>query len=371
MRLLFHVVLAISATGERVGSDGEVEGEIPESDTASFWISGLCSPWRTWGQRAKSFIEAHRSKTPGRVQAVINTYFGELYHVEGEAPDWQRVAELRGGYESGTVPTGVRVITCGVDVQADRLVYAVRGWGVNSESWLIEHGELWGETQDSSVWSQLAELLQKRFKGRQVKRMFIDSGFNPSGSRGSDNMIYEFCRRFRSRAFPTKGHAQQEKPLKVSKIDVSVRGRTIKNGLMLWHADSDYFKSWVHSRMEWPEGESGAWHLPIDTTEDFCRQLVAEQRLVKRPGRVVWVKTKTDNHFLDAEALNAAAAHSLAVHTMRRTEQAEEDETAGTEPPKKKVSAASGGRNGAGWPVYSNVAAETLVSPPLLAARSS
>lgn len=311
------------APGERVNAAGEIEGEIPESDTASFWVSGLCSPWRTWGQRAKAFIEATRSKTPGRVQAVVNTALGELYRLEGDAPDWQRVAELRAGYESGTVPDGARVLTAGVDVQKDRLVYCVRGWGVNSESWLIEHGELWGETEHTHVWGQLGDLLRRHYKGHAIKRMFIDSGFNPSGGRGSDNQIYNFCRQHRGRAFPTKGHDRQDKPLKAAMIDVSQRGRIVKHGLQLWHLDSDYFKSWVHARVEWPAGESGAWHLAVDTDDDYCRQLVAESRLVTATGRVKWIRTREDNHFLDSESLNVAAAHSLAIHTLRREEAGE------------------------------------------------
>lgn len=306
------------AEGERVDDDGTISGDTPESDTASFWVSGLCSPWMTWGQRAKDFIDATRSGVPGRVQAVINTRFGELYKLEGDAPSWERVAELRGAYESGVIPDGAQVLTCGVDVQKDRLVYAVRGWGVNYTSWLIEHGEIWGQTEHDTVWSDLADLLQmERAGGNYVKRMMIDSGYKPGMSRGSDNQIYIFCRRFRNLAYPTKGHETQDKPLKATRIDVSFRGKVIKNGLQLWHLDSDYFKSWVHSRINWPETESGAFHLPIDATDDYCQQLVAEQRLVKATGRATWIKTSVDNHYLDAEALNAAAAHSLSLHTLK------------------------------------------------------
>jgi phage terminase large subunit GpA-like protein len=304
------------APGQSVDAAGEVTGPEPESDTASFWVSGLCSPWRSWGQRAKAYLEAVRSKTPGRVQAVVNTQFGELFKLTGDAPDWTRVADLRGGYDSGTVPEGVRLLTCGVDVQKDRLVYAVRGWGANSESWLIEHGELWGETEHNPVWAALRQLLGRSWDGFQIKRMFVDAGYNPSTGRGSDNQVYVFCRQQRSRAFPTKGHDSQDKPVKAARIDVTVGGRTHKQGLQLWHLDSDYFKSWVHSRIEWPAGESGAFHLPADATDDYCQQLVAEQRLVTAAGRVQWIATRKDNHYLDAEALNAAAAHSLAVHQL-------------------------------------------------------
>ena len=197
------------------------------------------------------------------------------------------------------------------------MVASVRGWGANYESWLIEHGELWGDTAFDFVWGTLAELLQKSWGDWRIARMFVDSGFKPESTRGSDNQIYDFCRRFRAVAFPTKGHDRQDKPLKASMIDVSHRGRTIKNGVQLWHLDSDYFKSWVHSRVRWPAGESGAWHLHRDTTDDYCQQVVAEQRLLMATGRITWIKTAVDNHYLDCEALNAAAAHSLSIHTLR------------------------------------------------------
>ncbi len=305
--------------GQSVTPDGEVFGSVDESDTASFWISGLCSPWRSFGQRAKAFIAAVQSGIPGRVQAVVNTGFGELYKMSGDAPDWSRVADLRQPYEFDSLPEGVQVITCGVDVQKDRLIYAIRGWGYNSESWLLRHGELWGETEHDPVWQELAKIAQRDFQGLKIKRMLIDSGFKPGRTRGSDNQIYLFCRRFRGLVFPTKGHDRQDRPLKASRIDVSVRGQIIRHGLQLWHLDSDYFKSWVYSRIDWPEGESGGWHIPQNADDDYCQQVVAEQRLVKASGHVSWIKIRRDNHYLDCEALNSAAAHMLQVHTLRES----------------------------------------------------
>ncbi|MBF0444627.1 MAG: phage terminase large subunit family protein [Magnetococcales bacterium] len=306
------------APGQEITPQGEIIGDPPDSDTASFWVSGLCSPWRTFGQRAKSFLEATRSKEPGRIQAVINTGFGELYKMSGEAPDWERVAELRGGYSSDEIPKGVQRITCGVDVQKNRLVYAVRGWGVNFESWLIRAGELWGETEYSEVWNQLSALLQTNWGKLQISLMLIDSGYRPGSARQPINQIYEFCRRNPRRAAPAKGHDTQDKPVKSAKIEIDSRGGIAKRGLQLWHIDSDYFKSWVHGRIEWPAGEPGAWHLSDDVTDDYCQQIVAEQRLVKASGKVTWIKTRKDNHFLDCEALNAAAATIRQVHTLRK-----------------------------------------------------
>lgn len=278
----------------------------------SFWVSGLCSPWRSFGARAEAYVRAVRDGSPGRVQAVINTGFGELFKTTGDAPEWAAVAALRQQYESGVVPKEAQILTCGVDVQKNRLVYAVRGWGPEYESWLVEHGEVWGATDKPEVWQRLGRMVDREWGEHKLARMMVDSGYRA-------NEVYAFCRQHRQIVFPTKGHDTQSRPYYQAKVEVSIRGKIVKGGQALWHFDSDYFKSWVHGRIEWPAGEPGAWHLPKDATDDYCQQIVAEGRVLKPSGRPVWVlsRERAQNHYLDAEALNALAAHILQVHTLR------------------------------------------------------
>jgi phage terminase large subunit GpA-like protein len=319
------------APGQRI-ENGAIVGDEPESDTASFWVSGLCSPWMSFGVRASDYLAAVESGDRNRVQAVVNTGFGELYSFAGEAPDWKIVADLREGYERGAVPEGVKVITCAVDVQKRRLVYAIRGWGYNFESWLIEHGEIWGETEYDAVWIELAKQFDRDFAGRRIRAMLVDSGNRTGDKERNDNQIYLFCRRFRGRAYATKGRDKLDKPFYASKIDVSYRGKIIKNGLDLWHLDTDYFKSWLYARLEWPHGAPGAWRLSKDADDDYCKQIVSEVRIVGPRGKVEWKKIRTDNHFLDVEAMNVAAAHILGVHTLGKPKEKEPEAEAGETP---------------------------------------
>jgi phage terminase large subunit GpA-like protein len=306
------------APGQKVNPNGTIEGDVPDNDVASFWVSGLCSPWRTFGQRARSFLEASKSGEPTRIQAVVNTAFGELYKVGGEAPAWESVRDLREPYQFGEVPTGVRLITCGVDVQKDRLVYVIRGWGANWESWLIRHGEIYGETEYDAVWTELDNLLLAPIGNLRIRRMGIDSGYRPGDRfKRPENQIYLFCRRHMGLVIPTKGHETQDKPYRANKIDLTVRGKVIKKGLQLWHLNSDYFKSWVHARIDWPQDQPGGWHLSQDTTDDYCQQLVAEARAVKPSGGITWVRLRRENHYLDCEAINVACAHILHIHTLK------------------------------------------------------
>lgn len=296
---------AMNAAG-RYETDGD-----PESDCASFWVSGLASPWRTWGDAAKQWIEAVRSGESGKMQAIMNTTFGELFRIKGEAPEAAAVQQLRGGYASDELPDGARIITAGVDVQADRLVYAVRAWGERSSSWLVRHAEIYGDTLTEAPWSDLAELLSATWDGKVIRLMLVDSGYRPQA-------VYDFAQRFGGRVLPSKGHDTQSKPVSVAKIDVNVKGKTKARSVRLAHVDAGYFKSFVHGRIAWPADQPGAWHLPHDATDDYCEQIVSEQRIAKQNGQVIWVRTRKANHYFDAEVLNAAAAHLLGVHALKK-----------------------------------------------------
>lgn len=307
------------APGEHVTPDGIAHGRCEENDVYSLWVSGLCSSWRTFGQRAQALVEAQLSCDDERIKAVINTRFGELYRVGGsDAPQAAMVRECVAPYAFGEVPAGVREITAYADVQKRKFYYSIRGWGDGMTSWLLEAGEIHGETEHDDVWEQLAAFRDREFgNGLRIKRLGIDSGYRPGDKwRRPDNQIYAFCRRFRGWAVATKGHQKQEKPLRPSWIDVTLGGKTFKGGLQLWHLDSDYFKSWVHGRLEWPEKQMGGWYVPTNVTDEYCEQITGETRIVRPSGQVLWVRLRA-NHFLDCEAGNVAMAQVIGLHRRR------------------------------------------------------
>lgn len=331
------------APGQSIDKDGTVHGLPPESWTLSYWVSGLCSPFVTWGERAARYVEAERSGSADDIKAAKNQGFGELYApASGDLPEWAAISDLKLPYLRMELPDGVLFITVGVDVQKDRLVYVVRGWGYRQESWLLDNGEIWGETEYEGVWFDLADYLEQKFGGMHIKRVFVDSGFRPGKPDTVPvHMVYEFCRRYSRVAYATKGKDQRKTPLSTSKIDVTTRGGKSKYGLDLVHLDSDFFKSWVHQRVSWPVDEPGAWHLHQEVDEDYCRQIVSEVRVKKPNGKVTWVPRTKRNHYLDAEALAYAAAYMLGVQRLvsrrdgrpgARNEPEDDEEDNGPEP---------------------------------------
>lgn len=307
------------APGQSIDKNGVIHGEVEPNDTASFWVSGLCSPWVSFGRRAKSYVEASRSHDQGKIQVSYNTQFGELYKIGGEVKKWEEVRNLIQPYTIEEPPKGqIKIVTLGVDVQKDRLVYAFRGWGYSMESWGLGFGELYGDTEYDAVWLELAKLMDHTFDGLPVRLVGVDSGYRPGDkARTPTNQVYAFCRRHKDRVIPTKGHDEMDKPVKQSLIDVTIGGKLYKGGLRLWHLDTNYFKGWVQARLDWPYGEKGGWNLPEETNDDYCQQMCSEARLTTASGKVTWVRIRKDNHAFDVETINVALAHILQVQHLR------------------------------------------------------
>lgn len=286
---------------------GEWRATASSDGIAGFHLCELYSPWVKFADTAAAFVEA--KKSPETLQTWVNTALGETWVERGDAPTSDRVLALRRDYASREVPEGVLWLVAGVDVQKSRLVYVIRGFGHHMASWLIEFGEVWGETDQPEVWQRLADVLEAPVGERTIRMALVDSGFRAPE-------VYEFCRRHPI-AKPSKGHDELTLPVRMSKVDVTVRGGTIKYGLQLWHVDSSYFKTLVHGRIDWPADQPGAWSLPADVSEEYARQVIAESKIALPSGRVVWKRHDRENHALDCDVLTCAAARILGIDRLR------------------------------------------------------
>ena len=313
---------AMVAPGQKVALIEDrpvVTGEPADSSTLSFWTSGLCSPFVTFGQRAETYLTAVNSGDRNRIQTAINAGFGELFAPSGgDVIDAMEVAACKLPYRNGEVPDGVRVLTAGVDVQKNRLVYVVRGWGAHGTSWLVDHGELWGHTAEAEVWDRLDELLEYPFAGLRVRMALIDSGFRPmKAEKGPEHIVYEFCRRHQRNTRPSKGYdTLSSGALTISHIEVAPDGAKAKYGLDLVRVNTDWCKLWVHERIRWPKDQPGAFFTPLDVSESYQFQLVSEARLRTAAGKAQWVAKSRENHFLDCEAMAYAAGYLLSVQRI-------------------------------------------------------
>lgn len=316
----------------------------------SYWASGLCSPFYSFARVAFDLVAARGD--PEALQAVINVSCGEPFELRGESHPWEDVQALAGAYAPGVVPDGVQLVTAGVDVQRRALYWVLRGWGHMAESWLLAYGVVHGETAYDSPWLRLFQTFAGALEGGRVPdRVWVDSGYKPEdGFEVTEHQVYTVCRRYQARRWvPCKGHERLDAPVKANRIDVTISGRKIPGGMQLWHFNATHAKAFVHSQLDPPAGEQ-RWHLPAGISEDYCKQIVAEELVASKDGRARYIRRSRQNHFLDCEAMAYAAAHSMSVHALPeraapppRTGPATEAQTPGAAPAGWVPTAPAGG----------------------------
>jgi phage terminase large subunit GpA-like protein len=300
---------------------GEWRAAKPFTGVVSFhiWAAYSFSPNASWGQLAAEFIDAKR-KGPETLKTFVNTVLGETWKDLGEAPDWERLYQRREPYPIASVPEGVVFLTAGVDVQKDRWVYEVVGWGLNKESWSVDAGVIPGDPSDEREWTKVDALLGRTYRRGEITLaialMGIDSGYNTQ-------TVYNWARRYVGRVIATKGVPGVGRTLlgTPTSVDVTFGGQRIARGCKMWPVGVDLAKAELYGwlRQKPPlDGRAypvGWCHFP-EYDPEFFRQLTGEQ-LVTRvnerthyPIREWQLIPGRENHFLDAR-VNARAAAAL------------------------------------------------------------
>ncbi|WP_451994141.1 terminase gpA endonuclease subunit [Azospirillum argentinense] len=345
------------APGQRVEPDGTVVGPDPDTDCFSIWSNGLMSKFKSWAKLVRRWLSALASGEPGKVQGVVNTGFGELHAVSGDAPKHSAVTDCKLPYKRGQVPYGVQRVVLTVDVQKRGVYWVMRGWGARRESWLIDNSYLPGETDGAEVWDDLEGIVRAALPGNTgVNLLLIDSGYRPGKPAVvPENAVYDFCRRFsRSFARPIKGerYLTGNKWFTTTDNDVDSRGRVRKSaGLILHRLNTHEFKSRVFEKITRRKELAGGWHVPEDVDDAYAKQIVSETcRWVG--GKPIWDELGA-NHYLDCEMMQEAAAEILKFRLLPplppAPDGAENDEGADVEQP-------------AGVPLVESV--QQIVAPP-------
>ena len=291
--------------GERIdGSEkvgmlmrGRWVAEKPFTGIAGFHLNELYSPWRTWAEVARDFLEAKHAGTE-QLKTWVNTSLGESWEEAGDSiEDIALIARLEDYPDR--LPVAIR--TAGVDVQKDRLEVSVVAWGQGEEAWLIDHLVLPGDTARPEVWDDLDEAL----KDAGVQFAAIDSGFNTS-------MVYAFTER-RRWSVAIKGVTGMGRPLIEDERRRRQRLRTRrKKGAHVEPLGVDQGKALVYSRLKLTQPGAGYIHFPRDPAfdDEYFAQLAAEKLVTKLRGtRPIqeWVQTRPRNEALDCLVYALAA----------------------------------------------------------------
>lgn len=276
---------------------GEWRAESESDGVIGFHISEIYSPWVTWGEMVANFLEA--KKMPETLKTFVNTSFGEVWEDEAERFEPHEIMERAEDYE---VPEGVLCLTAAVDVQDDRLEALVMGWGIEHESWVIDHQIWYGDPSRKELWDQLDKYLLQRFGDMRIATAMIDSG----GHHTDD--VYRFCKpRYGRRIFAIKGMAGVREI--VSRPSKSNRGK-----VSLFTVGVDRCKDLIFWRLKIKRTGPGCMHFPLSLDQEYYEQLTAEERREKHvQGRKIhyYHQTRKRNEALDLTVYNIAAVELL------------------------------------------------------------
>lgn len=251
------------------------------SHIRGFHLNELASPWKRWEAIIQEFKEANKEKKKGNIEmlkAWVNTTLGETWEEQGEGIEAEDLIKRRERYDC-EVPEDVLVLTCGVDVQDNRLEYEIVGWGLEQESWGIQYGVIMGDPGQEHVWEMLDAVLKRTYTRKdgqvlQIMTTCIDSGGHHTKE------VYEFCKaREFQRVWAIKGQGGSGVPY------IQRPKRRNDGGVWLFGVGVDVGKDTVASRLKVEFQGPGYCHFPFEPEKGYDQVyfegLTAEHRVIR------------------------------------------------------------------------------------------
>lgn len=260
----------------------------------------------SWGELARDFVAASKSRE--LLQVFVNTVLGETWRDEATIPvEADALHARRAAYVDA--PNGVVVVTCGVDVQDDRLELELVGWGRDEESWGLGYHVLHGDPGAPDVWGDLDRLLARQVQHESGPMLPVSAACIDSGGHHSES-VYQFCwPRMPRRIWAVKGVSGFGRPVFPRKASKGF------NKAPLFLVGVDAAKEKVYSKLRVGEPGPGFCHFPLGYSRDYFEMLTAERISTRQrngfPERV-WIKPGgARNEALDCRAYALAALHGL------------------------------------------------------------
>jgi phage terminase large subunit GpA-like protein len=279
---------------------GKWIAEEPFKGIAGFWINALYSPWTSLADGVREFLAVRKS--PEQLRVWVNTYLGETWEDQGETLDDIELAQRREDFGE-FYPAEVVLLTCGVDVQQDRLEMQITGWGADDETYVTEYKTIYGDPADPSTWETLSANLFRVFEthdGRQlgIRAIAIDSGGSHTQT------VYKYCKANSGRrVFAIKG-VGGERPL----VTKPSKNNSVK--CLLFPVGVDNAKDLLMARLRVTEPGAGYVHFSDTLNDEYFKMLTAEKVVLKYNkgfAKRTYIKIRPRNEALDCFVYSIAA----------------------------------------------------------------
>ncbi|MGL5122579.1 MAG: phage terminase large subunit family protein, partial [Fusobacteriaceae bacterium] len=261
---------------------GKWISKFPErKEHRGFAMNALASPWVKWSEIVEEFYAS--KDDPNRLQTFYNTVLGLPWKTNtSEIKDFMKLYNSRIDYEA-ELHKDIKYLTCGVDVQANRLELEIVGWGLGQRSYGVMYTVIQGSPGEQSTWDKLYKILKRDFYFKNKKDTLkiaitlIDSGH-------ATNEVYNFV------------HGKEEENIFAIK-GIGGEGKNPINGFNTVHKEGclpinllslgvNALKDTLYFRLDLEEG-AGQCFFPLENgySVDYFKGLTAEVKKLQKTNK--------------------------------------------------------------------------------------
>lgn len=313
--------------GERIASIRNAEklghgwkAEKPFKGHASFHAPEMLSTFRKMRDIVQSYLD---KLVLDDLQVFVNVSLGETYEENGDKAD-PEILQLRAEEYVARVPNAGVYLTCGIDMQMDRLELEIVAWGVGEESWSIDYRVLWGDPLGDEIWEELDDILEATYLHESGAQLSVSAAcLDTGGTAGYTQRAYEYVKSRRNRKlFAIKGRAGWGMPI-VQSPQRKQSGKD-KRKVDLFIVGVDEAKLTVMRRLDLEKKGPGYCHFPHDRESEWYRQLTAEKLIIRyvkgQPIREWHKPDRARNEALDCRVYALAALKIMQPNLKRVSE---------------------------------------------------
>lgn len=286
---------------------GRWVAEYPGRPIRGYHMWSAYSPWVTWAEIITDFDDARGAEA--RLKTFVNTILGLPFAAAAEKID---PSKLLARAESMTEPPSeVGLLTAGVDVQADRVEYVVKGWGESERACTLEYGIVEGDPSQPETWDELTRELTRPRGDLRIQAVAADTGYRPEVVwRWADGRLP--FRVFCTKGMPGRGKLLMQKPGAVT------HKRKRRPWLVGVDTAKDHLSARLRSAPDGPQGERFADTLPPEFYDHLTSEKLVTEYVGSQPVRKWKLMDGRRNEGLDCAILAHAALYALGVPTVQR-----------------------------------------------------
>jgi phage terminase large subunit GpA-like protein len=323
---------------------------------AGFRIGALVSllPNADWPKLAEKWLAAKRSG-PAEMQVFVNLMLGRPWRTTIRRVDAETLREKAEPIGLSRLPAEVLLLTCGGDVQDDRIEAVVIGWSLEGAPTALAHLVFEGNTLEDAVWAKFDAWLKSKWRHPNGWLLGVDACAVDSGGReGRTQKVYDWTTpRIGRGIYPIKGVSGPKQVWKRAEKVLGAKGSEIP----LFNIAVDVVKTQVLDALatdafdEQGERVKHGMRFSDDLPDEYFAQVTNEVRKIKyernRPKIVFEVKREgLPVEAFDGTVYAYAVKNAAVMRAINLRERAERREEAQAKPKKRSIGAMAAALNG-------------------------